>query len=289
MLGRKQLTISKMKNMNTIKSGLLTTALCGIVSLVAPLAHANLVVNGGFETTTSIVPVSPIGTATPGSGQLGYDISVTGWTTGTPDAITAPFAYNFLFASSSTPSTDTGNAADHTPGAQGQYGDLTLYGPGNGNNNGLVNSPNAGNYIGLDADVAYSTALQTTTLSLNAGQKYALSFYWAGAQQTSFSGPTTDTLAVTLGGVTQTTSTIAVPTLGFNGWFQTTFFYTPTTTGTELLSFMASGTPLSPNEPPFVLLDGVDLESFTPDGGLTIALLGGALVGLEGLRRKFFR
>jgi hypothetical protein len=277
LLGRKQLTISKLKNMNTLKSGLLTTALCGIVSLgLTPMARANLVVNGGFETTSG-GPVSP--DLTPGSGQLGYNITATGWTTPTPSAITAPYSYDFLFAS---------GTAD-TTGAAGQYGTLTLYGPGNGHANGLpATSPTGGNYLGLDADVAYDAPVQQTVTGLTVGQTYALSFWWAGAQQTTFGGPTTDTLMATLGGVTQTTPTINVANQGYSPWTLVTFDYTATS-ASEVLSFLATGTPLTPNEPPFVLLDGVDLESTTPDGGLTIALLGGALVGLEGLRRKFFR
>jgi len=267
--------------MNTLKSGLLTTALCGIVSLVAPLAHANLVSNGGFETTTA--GANP--NTTPGSGQLGYNINATGWTVTDSSSITAPYAYDFLFASGSADKQSAGGGAD------GQYGVLTLYGPQNTVPvpNGLpASSPNGGNYVGLDADVAYAAAISQNLTGLSVGTTYAVSFYWAGAQQTSFGGPTTDTLLVTLGGTTQTTPTINVANQGFSPWTQVTFDYTATSTS-EVLSFLASGTPLSPNEPPFVLLDGVDVESTTPDGGLTIALLGGALVGLEGLRRKFFR
>lgn len=263
--------------MNTLKSGLLTTALCGIVSLgLTQAAHANLVVNGGFEATTAGPNPNPF---TPGSGQLSYDITATGWTTPTPSAITAPYSYDFLFAS---------GAAD-TTGAYGQYGTLTLYGPGNGVANGLpASSPTGGNYIGLDSDVAYDAPIQQTIGGLTVGQRYTLSFWWAGAQQTTFGGPTTDTITATLGGVAQSAGPISVADKGFSGWSLVSFSYTATSTS-EVLSFLATGTPLTPNEPPFVLLDGVDLELATPDGGLTIALLGGALVGLEGLRRKFFR
>jgi hypothetical protein len=247
--------------MKTLKNGFFVTALCSVVSLgLAQMAHAQLVQNGGFETTTT----GPNSDSTPGSGQLGYDINATDWTVGPPASITSPYSYDFLFAS---------GAADST-GALGQYGVLTLYGPGNGHANGLpATSPAGGNYVGLDSDVAYQAALSQTITGLTPGQTYALTFYWAGAQQTAFSGSTTDYLTASLGGQSHNTVTISVPNQGFDPWTEVTFDYTATS-ASEVLSFLATGTPTSPNEPPFVLLDGVSLTSTgAPDSTTTAVLL----------------
>ncbi|MGA3182839.1 MAG: PEP-CTERM sorting domain-containing protein [Verrucomicrobiota bacterium] len=249
--------------MNTLKNGLLVTALCSVVSLgLAQMAHAQLVQNGGFETTTT----GPNSDSTTGSGQLGWDINATDWSVGPPSTTspTYPNSYDFLFAS---------GAADST-GALGQYGVLTLYGPGNGHANGLpATSPVGGNYVGLDADVAYQAALSQTITGLTPGKTYALTFYWAGAQQTTFNGSTTDYLTASLGSQSHNTATISVPSDGFDPWTQVTFDYTATS-ASEVLSFLATGTPTSPNEPPFVLLDGVSLTSTTaPDSTTTAVLL----------------
>jgi hypothetical protein len=110
-------------------------------------ARANLVTNGGFESTTN------------GAGQLGYNTNATGWTTS---------GYNFLFTSGS---------AD-TTGADGRFGNLQIWGPGNGSNNGLpATSPDGGNYVA--ADGAYEVgAISQTINGLVAGGSYNVSFYW---------------------------------------------------------------------------------------------------------------
>jgi hypothetical protein len=106
-----------------------------VVLVAASPASANLVTNGSFESTTS-----------PGGGQLGYNgFNATGWST---------TGYNFLFPS---------GTAD-TTGVTGQYGNLKLYGPGNGYNNGLpATSPSGGNFVG--ADGAFGVAPITQTVS----------------------------------------------------------------------------------------------------------------------------
>ena len=86
----------------------------------------NLVTNGGFESLTS------------GYGQLGYNTDATDWSVSGPGS-----SYTFVFA----PGT-----AD-TTGSNGQYGNLSLWGPNNGSANGLpASSPAGGNFIGMDSD-----------------------------------------------------------------------------------------------------------------------------------------
>jgi hypothetical protein len=271
--GRKQLTLSKMKNMNTQKMGLLTTALCGIVTLgLVSAAQANEVLNGNFATYTT--------SSSTGSGQIGYNTTVAGWAN--TGASTGINNYNFVFLNAA-------NAVSPTLGGIGQYsGVLSFYSVP------TANAP-TGTFAALDADASYSGAIGQTigtgggSAPLIPGDTYSVAFTWAGVQQTGYSGNTTNFVAVTLGGQTLDTPTQITPSTSSVGWFSSTLNFTATSSS-ELLSFLAVGQPIN-NEPPFVLLSGVDVELVpnTPDGGLTVALLGGALVGLEGLRRKFLR
>jgi hypothetical protein len=210
-------------------------------------AHAaradNLVVNGGFETTTS------------GNGQLGYTTVAASWTS---------TGYNFLFA----PGT-----AD-TTGAIGVDGPLYLWGTGNGGNDVLGVSPNGGNFIASDP-VYESGPISQTITGLTAGDTYAVNFYYGGAQQSGFTGPTTEGWDVTLGTTTQDTPILDNGSHDFTGWYPETFDYTATSTS-EVLKFMAVGTPNG--EPPFALLDGVSMTQVTPEPG-TLPLFFTGLIG----------
>ncbi len=98
---------------------------------------------------------------------------VTGWTTSD---------YNFVFQSGTADSS----------GATGQYGKLQLWVPNNGSANGLpASSPAGGNFIAADGDYIVAPISQTLN-GLSPGQTIAVSFYWAGAQQYGFTGPTTE-------------------------------------------------------------------------------------------------
>ena len=117
-------------------------------------AHANVinVVNGGFEQTL-----------TNQSAEFGNRYSsqqVTGWTTS---------GYNFVFL----PGT-----AD-TTGAAGEYGNVQLWGPGNGSANGLKSSPAGGNYLAMDGAFDQSPVSQTLS-GLTVGAATTVSFYFAG-------------------------------------------------------------------------------------------------------------
>ena len=214
---------------------------------------SNLVVNGSFETSTS------------GPGQLGFNTDTLPWST---------TGYNFLFAS---------GTAD-TTGSNGQFGNLQLWGPNNGSANGLpASSPDGGNYVA--ADGAFQVGAISQTISgLIANNSYDVSFWWAGAQQSGFTGPTTEQWQVSLGGQTQSTVVLNNASHGFTGWQSQTFTYTATSSS-ELLSFLAVGTPTG--VPPFVLLDGVTLNaSSVPEPGTITLMLGGLLGGIGALRSK---
>jgi hypothetical protein len=252
-----------LKNM-TGRSTRQQTTVLGLVALafltLAMAAQAsNLVVNGDFETTTN----GP-------NFQFDNNTVATGWTSA---------GYNFIFAP---------GAAD-TVGATGQFGNLQLWGPNNGSNNGLpATSPTGGNFVA--ADGAFEVApIQQTINGLTTGNSYTVNFWWAGAQQSGFTGATTEQWQVSLGGQTQSTVVLNNVNHGFTGWQSQSFTYTATSSS-EVLSFLAVGTPAG--VPPFVLLDGVSLNanSSVPEPGTLTLLFGGLMGGLGVVKsRNWFK
>jgi Protein of unknown function (DUF642) len=235
------------------------------LSLVGMTAQAgNLITNGSFEQLTG------------GSGQIGYNGTnmLTGWTNGSPGNL----GYNFVY-SASTASSTGGNGVD---------GNVTLWGPGNGSNNGLTASPDGGNFIAADGAFEVAPISQNLTgLTVNA--QYAVSFYYAGAQQSGFDGVTSEAWDVSLGSQTIDTNTLVDQSHGFTGWQYTTLTFTATSS-TETLSFLAAGTPSG--EPPFSLLDGVSMTQVvaTPEPASAAMLLTGLLaIGVIVRRRQLSR
>jgi hypothetical protein len=238
---------------STFKATAIAAGLGAVVLFAAGNARAaNLVTNGGFETLSS------------GPGQLGFNTNATGWTT---------TGYNFVFA----PGT-----AD-TTGGTGQFGNLQLWGPGNGSANGLpATSPAGGNYLAADGAFEVGPLSQTIN-GLVAGDKYVVSFYWAGAQQSGFTSPTTEQWSVSLGSETQSTAVVNNASEGFTGWMHQSLTFTADGTS-DILTFLAVGTPNG--VPPFSLLDGVTLNAVAAPEPASVALLGFGLVGLGGIVRR---
>jgi hypothetical protein len=243
-----------------MKIGTKLTALAAAVfALAAPALATNLVVNGDFETTTLN------GSYQFGSGYPSQQLA--GWTTS---------GYNFVFQP---------GAAD-TTGATGQYGSLQLWGPNNGSNNGLpATSPTGGNFVG--ADGAYGIgAIEQVITGLVAGQKYDLSFWWGGAQQQGYTGPTTEQWEVSLGNETHSTAILDNANHGFTGWQKQTFTFTATG-ASEILSFLAHGTP--DGVPPFSLLDGVSMQAQSPapePASWALMIVGFGVTGVALRRRR---
>jgi hypothetical protein len=228
-------------------------AMAGVATLATLLtgAHAlatDLVSNGGFEMNT-------------GNGQVGFNTSITDWAM---EPSNAP-GYTFLFASG------TGD----TTGANGQFGSVSIWGPGNGSANGLpASSPAGGYYIASDSAFQQDAIKQTIT-GLTPGASYNVSFWWGAGQQNGFTGDTQSQWQVTLGTDTQSTPFANVSSLGFSGWMFQTFTYTAEAS-TEVLAFFANG---SPQVPPLALLDGVSLQAAIPEAS-TWAMM---VVGFAGL------
>jgi hypothetical protein len=233
-------------------------------TLAIPGQATNLVVNGGFETTT------PAGQ----SGQLGFNngvftLSALGWSN-------TAHGYNFIFTPSSADG--AGGRGDADPN------NIKLWGPNDGapSTNHLGPSPNGGNFLAADSD--FEVGAITQTVSVVQGQVYSLSFYWGAAQQFGFNGVTTDQWKVKLGNEEHDTAVLTDQSHGFTGWQLQTMTFTAATTGNEVLSFLASGGP-SGTVPPFALLDGVSLTAVPEPGALGL-MLTGLIAGIGALKLK---
>ncbi len=191
--------------------------------------------------------------------------------------------YNFVFLP---------NTADAV-GATGTYGTLKLWGPNNdgpnggaGPENGLPTSAPAPGQNFVAADGAFSVSPITQMINgLIVGDEVAVSFSWAGAQQSGYAGDTTDKWTVDLGSSpAQTTSTLLLPSHGASAWMTQTFYFMATSSS-ELLSFLATGTP--DGEPPFALLANVSVTNVPEPASATIVLSGlVTLIGLTQSRRS---
>lgn len=229
--------------------------IAGLATLAAaaPAAAANLVTNGGFETTT-FASSSEIGIA-------GFAQGVTGWTSN---------GFNLLFKGGTQTTTSAAN----------QYNDpLTYF------RTGVTVDPlgTGGNFIALDGDTNINGTLTQSITGLTAGQAYYVHFDWAATQLRNRSGATTEKLQVGLGGVTQTTQTISNPSEGFSGWTSGYFVFTPTTS-TALLSFLSIGTPNG--QPPIALLDNVSLQAVPEPATWALFVGGFGFVGYAARRRR---
>ena len=142
----------------------------------------------------------------PNAGQLGFNTEATGWTPTTTDpANSQSIGYSFVFT----------NLNDvYNTGITSQYGNMQLWGPGtnpditysNGNTspnnsaNGFV-MPSTGNFVAIDGDYE-AAAIQQTVTGLTAGDQYTLTFEYAFGQQYTFSGATSQSTNVIIGGAT---------------------------------------------------------------------------------------
>jgi PEP-CTERM motif len=233
----------------------LPIAFCGLALGAGEVSAANLVLNGGFESSTN----------TQSTHLSNPDTSVTGWTS------TGSFV---LYCTAAA-----GTTCDETS----ILGGAQLKGPANGYDNGLTSSPQGGAYMAFDATPYYHGAFTQTIAGLTVGDSYTLSFYMAGAQEAGAPGATTASITATLGNETFTTRTIDTPNAGFSPWnlYSTTFTYTG---GGDILSFLATGGPNG--SPPYALLDGVSLTAIPEPSTWLMILVGFAGLGLAARARR---
>ena len=229
-----------------------------LMTLTLSAQATELVVNGSFEQLLMPGVAAEFGDRYPTQ-------QVIGWTTS---------GYNFLFTSGS---------ADTTL-STGEFGPLGLWGPSSGSDNGLpASSPDGGNFVGMDGSFGQSPVEQTIH-GLTPGKATVVSLWWAGAQQSGFHGVNSEQFAVSLGSETHFTGTVTNADMGFSGWQHEALTFTPTSS-TEVLSFLAFGTPSG--VPPFSLLDGVSIDG-APEpatwGMGIVSLLG--MIGLAWFRRR---
>lgn len=224
-------------------------------------------VNGQASTTSYIV------TGGQTSGSTGATLA--GWTNQ---------AYAFVFQP---------NTASSTGAVINANTRLNLWGPDGGtgsaaySNNGFTNSPTGGAFLASDGAYQQGPIYQTVN-NLVVGQSYALSFWWAAAQQSGFDGATTEGWSVYWADASYNvvkalaTDTVTTPNHGFTPWRQQVYTLVATTTSMTV-AFLATGGPNG--TPPFSLLDGVSLTAGVPEPG-TLVLLGVGLVGLTAYRLR---
>lgn len=232
-------------------------ALATLAAGAASAQAVNLVKNGNFEETSNGA-----------NKQLTYLTTVTDWNS---------IGYNFVYAA---------GAAD-TVGAETSVGKtVKFWGPGTGENNGLTNSPTGGNFIAADGGYQVGPISQTIN-GLVVGQQYVVGFDWAAAQQSGYTGDTTENWTVSLGAEQYTTTTVQNASQGFVPWMHETMTFTAQNTS-EVLSFLAMGTPTG--QPPFSLLDNVTMMasvSAVPEPSSWAMLAGGlGLLGFMARRKK---
>jgi hypothetical protein len=261
----------------TMRKALLMTAALGSLGL-APLLSAgaqaaNLVQNGGFETTTlppNLTPANASGAEI--DSNWNYNGDLTGWSS------TGGSTYNVLFFGNVT------NAK--TIDADTRF---TITEPQHLDSNFNSLSPNGGNFMGLDGDSAANGPLEQTIMGLTSGKTYTLSFDWAGIELSNRTGYDSIKLTGSLGGddfstLTYLNSAPAGQPGSFSGWMTANFTFTANSP-TEVLSFLAVGTP-DGNVPPFALLDGVSLTAVPEPSTWAMMLVGFGGLGYAAFRRR---
>jgi hypothetical protein len=233
-------------------------AVAVILLMLAPPARANFVFNGSFETIAAGGPTSSFSLEDP----TGNENALSGWILGNTSALTSNQVLNCLVMGGTNTNVCGGNyyAADGDSSA-------TDHGGTGGTNGG------------------YSVPIYQNITGLTVGETYVLSFEQAAAQQSNRTGATTEQWEVefctTLPSVACTGSNNQFSTLmnnashGIVPWQSDTLSFVATASS-EVLEFLAIGTPNG--EPPFVLLDGVDLE-VAPEPA-TFALIGFGLLAI---------
>ncbi len=239
---------------------ILGVALLTVAVEPAMAGPTELVLNGSFENSTYTTN-NEFGSSVGNVTKSGVSQGITGWT--------GNGGYDLYFLA----------GTQSTQNAVSRYGGTReLLWP---SVNAL--SPSGGNFVALDGDTTIQGGLSQTVGGFVPGQRYLLSFYWAGGQLQSAQGITTDSLIVSAGSdLAVTTPIVTNASEGFVPWMQQRYGFTATAT-TELLTFLSAGTPNG--APPMALLDGVSIIQVVPEPAtFAVVVAGLAVAGL--LRRR---
>jgi hypothetical protein len=247
-------------------------------AVAALTAHGqtNLVLNGGFETTTPSGTSSQINQS--GSTINGVaPFTVPDWNSANTSGGSP--GYNFIYANPLASAPDVSSTGDT----------VTFWNASNGGTTNPTRSPNGGNFYASDPVYNTSAISQAITGLGTKATNYTLTFYYAAAQQTTQTGATTEWWQVTLGGKTNETSVISLPSKGFSGWQTATLQFNNITpsSGSLTLSFLAEGTPTG--LPPFCLLDGVSLIQVPETSASPFVWAGMAAFGVYAAQRRMRR
>jgi hypothetical protein len=245
----------------------MVAGLAAALGAFAPASAANLVANGGFETTVGGGPNIFLDT---GEGALGS------WSGGSSTtAIYAP------------------GAADTTGAEQGAGTYIYLWGPNLPSPYAVANgltatSPAGGNYLAMDADSDFATAVTQMISGLTPGGHYDLSFYYAAAQYARpgygvWYGATQTGIQASIGADTFNAPQLAIASQGFSGWKHETYEFTASSTS-ELLSLLA--TSANHGVPPVALLDGVSITYLPEPSAWAMMIVGTGLLGAVARRRR---
>ena len=266
-----------------------------VLAAVAPARATPSFTNGSFETLNGETTDFAIN-------YFGSGVNVLpGWTA-TPTGTTGSGASNVLDCliigtKGNTDLCGSGASAPFTPAV----GAGMNFWPGT-----FQTAKDGANYVMIDADPTFETALTQSVSSLVIGHSYQISFFQATAQQNTFSfvgndaNTTNNGLACGATGLLARcidftvgfgSSTHASPNMVLNNhsstaWVQQTMTFVATAT-TQTLSFLAvADVPANSGMPPIALLDGITLTDVTPtpEPG-TFALLGLGLVAIPLLLR----
>lgn len=250
-----------------------------LVAVSSPaLASPELITNGNFENwTVNGTPTAQSYIVTGGQTSGSGGATLTGW---------ANTGYTFLFS----PGTASSSGAVVAPNSR-----LDLWGPDGGtsspyySNNGMTGSPTGGAFLAEDGAYQQGYVYQMVS-NLTVGQSYNLSFFWAAAQQSGYTGDSYDGWNVYWADPTYNlqqsfaTPTVNTPSKGFTPWRQSAFQVVATQTS-MVLGFLATGGP--GGVPPFSLLDGVSLQAVPEPASIALLLTGmGLVAGFTYSRRR---
>jgi hypothetical protein len=248
---------------------ILLTAAAVLALAGSAQAGPNLVKNGSLE-LSNLTPTSfdAFKGAHPGFNVVGVEIdanfgffdAVTAW----DSPLVSGSEYNLYFFNGATAT--SGDAATRYAGEEQRP-----------NSNFSGASPDGGGFMVLDGDPGFSGRFGQVIDGLTVGNKYQLSFYWAGGELSNRTGYESIALTGNFGLSAFSTpvfnNTKPVGVAGdFSGWSLQTFSFKATSTS-QLLSFLAVGTPAA-NLPPVAFLDGVSLVEVPEPSTWALMLMG---------------